>query len=77
MNFSQGGELQAYVKGKKYLSENEAKSIVKQITEGLKYIHSRGVIHRDLNPNNILFTDENHDLINVSIMILIQNFIYR
>jgi len=31
--------------------------ITKQITQGMTYLHSRGVIHRDLKTNNIFLTD--------------------
>ena len=31
----------------------------RQIVTGLNYIHSKGIIHRDLNPNNIFITSEN------------------
>ena len=31
----------------------------RQIVEGLAHIHSRGIIHRDLTPNNIFFDARN------------------
>lgn len=58
MEYASGGELTQYIEEKKLLSEKEAKFIFKQIYEAVKYIHSKNVIHRDLNPNNILFVDE-------------------
>ena len=30
-----------------------------QLTEGLKYIHSKDIIHRDIKPENILFSKTN------------------
>ena len=36
------------------LSENEIKSVAKQIFYGLCYMHSRNIAHRDLKPENIL-----------------------
>ena len=44
--------------GNPAFSEREVLSILRQILEGLKFCHSRGVIHRDLKPNNILITKE-------------------
>ena len=58
MDYCKGGELEAYLKEKKFLSEKEAKNIFKQIYNAVKYIHSQNIIHRDLKPNNILFKDE-------------------
>ncbi|WP_232156308.1 protein kinase domain-containing protein [Methanocaldococcus infernus] len=42
----------------KPLDPKEALRIVKQIAEGLKHAHSRGVIHRDIKPSNILLTSD-------------------
>jgi len=41
--------------------EEEVLRLFRQITEGLKHIHSQGMIHRDLKPANI-FIDRNGDV---------------
>ena len=61
MQCAVGGELNAYLDKEKYFSEFEARRILKQLHEAVKYIHSRNVVHRDLKPNNILFLDEKRE----------------
>lgn len=63
MEYASGGELTKYVKENKCLSENKAKELTRQIQQGIIYIHSKNVIHRDLNPNNILFADKTYERI--------------
>ncbi len=36
----------------------EIRQIIKGILSGLKFIHGCGIIHRDLNPNNIMFRNK-------------------
>ena len=58
MDYAEGGELNYLLKEKGTLTEQEAKTIFKQIYEAVCYIHSQNIIHRDLKPNNILFLDK-------------------
>ena len=38
------------------LSEEETRCIIKQLLEGVEYLHNMNIIHRDLKPENILMT---------------------
>ncbi|KYN06911.1 Serine/threonine-protein kinase PLK4 [Cyphomyrmex costatus] len=54
------GELQRYLKaqGTKTLSEEHAAYIIKQVVQGLLYLHSYQILHRDLSLSNLLLTKD-------------------
>jgi len=49
-----GGELFFKIVDRGCYSEKDAASIVRQIVNGVKYLHSLGIAHRDLKPENLL-----------------------
>ncbi|KAM3625130.1 uncharacterized protein V6R79_007229 [Siganus canaliculatus] len=54
-----GGELFGFLAQKESLSEEEATQFIKQILEGVNYLHARKIAHFDLKPENIMLLDKN------------------
>ncbi|KAM6943473.1 death-associated protein kinase 2a [Xenentodon cancila] len=57
-----GGELFDFLAQKESLSEEEATRFIKQILEGVNYLHTRKIAHFDLKPENIMMLDKNATL---------------
>jgi calcium/calmodulin-dependent protein kinase I len=54
------GELFDHLITNGVYTESDARSIVRQVLEGVDYMHKNGVVHRDLKPENLLCKDATH-----------------
>uniref|UniRef100_A0A8C1SUN0 Si:dkey-240h12.4 n=1 Tax=Cyprinus carpio TaxID=7962 RepID=A0A8C1SUN0_CYPCA len=53
-----GGELFDFIAEKENLTETEAIEFLKQILEGVSYMHQKNIAHFDLKPENIMLLDK-------------------
>lgn len=58
MDFINGGELFHHLSQQKRFTEERTKFYSAQIVAGLEYLHSNGIIYRDLKPENLLLSAE-------------------
>ena len=56
-------EYLAYVIESRTFTEEEARSIIKQLFSALAYLHQNNIIHRNLTPNNNLFESTDNKII--------------
>ncbi len=57
MEYLPNGTLNEYIRKKYPLGINEIKNISLQICEGMKEIHNKNIVHRDLKTNNIMLDE--------------------
>ncbi|CDY10803.1 BnaA05g11330D [Brassica napus] len=58
MELCGGGELSSRIEAHSYYSEKDSAGILKSVVIALQTCHSMGVIHRDVKPENFLFSSE-------------------
>ncbi len=58
MEYVDGIALDALIKKKRYLTNEAAMLICREICKGLKYAHDNNVIHRDIKPGNVLISKD-------------------
>jgi len=60
MDFVNGGELYSHLQREKKFPEPRVRFYCAEIVLGLEYLHSSGVLYRDLKPENLLLRDDGH-----------------
>ncbi len=67
MDYAEGKTLQQFIKEQECLSIDTALDITIQICEGLAHAHEKGIVHRDLNSQNVMLvgTDDEMPLVKI------------
>ncbi len=58
MQYVQGVTLDRYIEQNDCLTDDRAKNIACQLCDGVAALCERRIVHRDINPNNIIITDD-------------------
>jgi serine/threonine protein kinase len=61
MEAAMGGELYHYLKKYDKMTEIVARKIILQVIQAMLYCHSRGVVHRDLKLENVMFKNKDDE----------------
>lgn len=56
LEYMEMGELYFYIEENGNLTESQANHILRQVFEGLSYLHKNKVVHRDVKPENVLLS---------------------
>jgi len=76
MDYINGGELFFHLQKERSFSEERVRFYAAEIASGLEYLHSSGVIYRDLKPENLLLSREGH-IIMTDFGLSKEGFIYK
>ncbi|KDQ14975.1 hypothetical protein BOTBODRAFT_54888 [Botryobasidium botryosum FD-172 SS1] len=60
MEYLNGGDCAALIKSLGSLPEEWTRAYVAEVVLGLEYLHERGVVHRDVKPDNLLIDQHGH-----------------
>lgn len=66
MEFVSGGDLMDFVACNGAIDESASKEIAKQILEAILYVHSKGISHRDLKPDNIMIAQDDPVIVKIT-----------
>ena len=66
--FCRGGSLQNMIYREGPLQDKYCKKFLRQIIEGVRFLHSNNIVHRDLKPDNLMMTTSNPETAVVKII---------
>lgn len=58
MDYCGGGDLSFHLYKHKTFNEATCKIIIRQVMKAVQYLHSKGIIYRDLKPENVLIDND-------------------
>ncbi len=59
MEYCSGGDFFSYIEKRGFsLKEEKVREIINKICSAVFYLHSYGIMHRNLNPESIIMTDD-------------------
>lgn len=61
--FLDGVSLSSFLRDNEKLSPREAAQLCEELIAGIDYAHTQGIPHRNISPENIYITDDNHPII--------------
>lgn len=61
MEYCSGGNLMEYVLKRSFLKEEEIAKIMTKAFSAVKYLHEKGIVHRDIKADNFLFSSKSSD----------------
>ena len=67
MEYIKYGTLSKWLKNMKKIREEDASKILSAVLSAVEYMHSQKICHRDIKPDNIMFSEEN-DLSSIKII---------
>eukprot|EP00939_MAST-03C_sp_MAST-3C-sp1_P004111 g4111.t1 len=68
MELCNGGDLHKFIRKKSHLNERTIRGLMRQLAQGLKFLWSHNLIHRDLKPQNLLLSldDSNNTTLKIA-----------
>lgn len=62
MEYMEGGMLYEAIEDGVRFSEGDIAQIMRELLDGILYLHNHGIVHRDIKPENVLCTSQNTPL---------------